>query len=220
MVTGASRGLGTEFVRQIVSQGSLAVATCRDRSDVERLRKEFPCVYQLDVTDVESIRAFSLALRETPIDVLVNNAAIGVGGSPFLQENWDSLVNYFVTNAIGPMRVAHALLEQLRAGQRKLVVNMSTVMSSLEGLTAGGAYGYRASKVALNMLTRTMAFDLKGDGLTCIAIHPGWVSTRMGGYDAPLSAEASVSQIMPTLASLTLQDTGRFIDLFGRTVPW
>ena len=101
-----------------------------------------------------------------------------------------------------------------------MVVNLSSDLGSISGNESGGWIAYRASKAALNQLTRTMAAELKKDGFICIAMSPGWVRTDMGGPGAPLTPEDSVAAMLEVMDRLTRSDTGRFLDHSGNEVPW
>jgi NAD(P)-dependent dehydrogenase (short-subunit alcohol dehydrogenase family) len=78
----------------------------------------------------------------------------------------------------------------------------------------------RVTKAALNMLTRSMAAELRSEGFRCIAMSPGWVRTDMGGPTALLSAEESVRGMLAVLASTTTEDSGGYRDYQGRTLGW
>lgn len=121
------------------------------------------------------------------------------------------------------MLLSAALLPNLRAGRHKKVINISSQMGSI-ALNAppngGTSYGYRSSKAALNMLTTCMANELRPEGFTCIALHPGWVRTDMGGAEAPLAVPESISSMIKVIDALKADQSGAFLDLNGRTLPW
>jgi len=220
VITGANRGLGLELARQLAARGESVIATSRRPRDGSPLDELDLRVEQLDQSDPESIASFARHVGDEPVDVLINNAGMGVGGARFEDEDWDAVGGFFQVNSLGPMRVTRALLGNLRAGRRKLVVNMTSKMGSIADNTSGGAHGYRASKAALNMLTRSMAIDLADEGFTCVVLHPGWVATRMGGAAAPLSVEESVRGLLRVIDALGPDDTGSFLTHAGETVPW
>src|SRR5690606_22411454 len=131
-----------------------------------------------------------------PIDVLINNAGVSSAGKKLESLDAAELQHVMMVNAIAPVLVARALLPNLRAGRRRLIVNITSQLGSIANNTGGSSYGYRASKAALNMLTRSMANELRGEGFTCIAVHPGWVKTDMGGEEAPLAPEESARDLL------------------------
>ena len=123
-------------------------------------------------------------------------------------------------NVLGPMRVTQALLPNLSAGDRKTVVNISSRLGSLAQNDSGGLYGYRESKVALNMFTVSLANEFRDEGFIVVAMNPGWVQTDMGGENAMLTPEQSVSGMRSVIEGLTLDDTGTFRAHSGGQEPW
>ena len=119
------------------------------------------------------------------------------------------------------MRMVEAMIDNVTAGGRKQIVLISSRMGSMaDNTTSGGAYLYRSSKAALNAVMRSLAVDLADHGVTIIAFHPGWVSTDMGGHDAPVTPAASVHGMREVIETLTTADSGRFLDYEGKEVPW
>jgi len=132
-------------------------------------------------------------------------------------------LNAFTTysiNALGPLRVTGALLPQLREGTTKKVLHLTSGMGSIGDNTSGGAYGYRMSKAALNMGNRSMAIDLKRDGIHAAVINPGWVKTDMGGEGAPVAVAESAAGILAQLDALSAKISGGFLDYSGKQWPW
>lgn len=220
VVTGANRGLGYELARQLSHRGERVIATCRDPESAELLRELDVRVERLDVADSASVAAFVSRLGGEAVDVLVNNAGVGVDKASFEEVDWDEVVRFFAVNAAGTMRLTQALLPHLRRGARKVIVSMTSRMGSIEDNTSGGSYAYRASKCALNMMNRSLSIDLRREGFTCIVLHPGWVATRMGGNSAPLSPQESASRMLELIAELTHRDNGKFLDYKGEILPW
>jgi NAD(P)-dependent dehydrogenase (short-subunit alcohol dehydrogenase family) len=175
---------------------------------------------QLDVGDEKSIAALASRIKGEPLDVLINNAGIGEEGARFGRLSMKSLEEAFRVNAAGPVALAQALLSNLRAGKRRAIVNLSSGLGSISENESGGWIAYRASKAALNQLTRTVAAELKREGFACIAISPGWVRTDMGGPGASLSPDESVTAMLEVIDRLRPSDTGRFLDHRGREMPW
>ncbi len=175
---------------------------------------------QLDVADEKSIASLARRIADQPLDVLINNAGIGDAGPRFGHVSIEELEQAFRVNAIGPVAVTQALLPSLRAGQRRTVVNLSSGLASISENESGGWIAYRASKAALNQLTRTMAGELRKEGFICIAICPGWVKTDMGGHGASVSPDDSVAAMLKVVDRLKPSDTGRFLDRRGKQLPW
>lgn len=220
VLTGANRGLGLEFARQLIARGDQVIATARNIEGARDLRGLGARVEHLDVTDPASVRTFAASLASAPVDVLINNAGKGGGRESFEQTDWADVAAFFEANSIGAMRVTQALLPNLRRAKRRLVASVTSRMGSIDDNSSGGAYGYRASKVALNMLNKSLSVDLAREGFTCVVLHPGWVRTEMGGATAPLEAAASVTGMLRVLDRVTAADSGRFLDYEGKTIPW
>ena len=220
VVTGANRGLGLEFARQFSASGDRVIATARHPEDAQELRALDVRVEPLDVSDPSSVRAFAAKIAGEPVDMLINNAGKGGGRSSFEQTDWADVAAFFEANSIGPMRVAQALLPNLRLNKRRLIASVTSRMGSIDDNSSGGAYGYRASKAALNMFNKSLSIDLATEGFTCLVLHPGWVRTDMGGAGSPLEARDSVADMVKIVNGATSADSGRFIDHDGATLPW
>ena len=220
LITGANRGLGLEFARQLHAAGAVVIGTARKPDSANDLKSLGVRVEQLDVTDAQSVAALAAKLEDAPLDVLLNNAGIFPNRGSFEGEDPAEALRVFDVNTIGPMRVTQALLPNLRGGDRKLVMNMSSGLGSIANNGRGSSAAYRSSKSALNMLTKTMAMDLDSEGFIFVAMSPGWVRTDMGGERAQLSPEESVSGMLGVLAPLTPADSGRYLSHDGKELPW
>lgn len=208
------------MARQLAARGDHVHATCRDPENAVELTELAVQVSSLDVTDAGSVKALVGRLGLSPLDVLINNAGVGVGGGTLGRLDYGQVEHYFRTNAVAPLRLAEALAPNLRQGKRKLIVNVTSRMGSIGDNTSGGAYAYRASKAALNMFTRSLSIDLEADGITCFVVHPGWVQTAMGGASAPLPRSDSVAGIVRLIEKATPAASGRFFDFSGDEVAW
>jgi NAD(P)-dependent dehydrogenase (short-subunit alcohol dehydrogenase family) len=220
LVTGGNRGLGLAFARGLAARGDRVIATARRPEEARELATVPVRIEALDVADDGSIEALARALSGEPVDVLINNAAIGEAGPGIARLKPEDLERSFRVNAIGPLAVTQALLANLRAGRRRLVVNLSSGLGSVAANDSGGWSAYRASKAALNQLTRTLAAEMANEGFTFIVISPGWVRTDMGGSGATLSPDESVAAMLKVLDRVGPKDTGRFYDQRGKPVPW
>lgn len=196
------------------------MATVRDPERAGEVGSLPVRVVGLDVSDRWSVENLADPTGQTPIDVLVNNAGVSSASKTVGECDHDELLRVFTINSLAPVMVAKALLGNLRLGKRRVIVNVSSQLGSIAANTGGSSYGYRASKAALNMLTTCLANELKAEGFTCVALHPGWVRTDMGGPEAPLTAAQSVGQILSVLDRLTPADNGRFLTYDGKPLPW
>ena len=220
VVTACNRGLGLEFARQLSGRGDRVIATARDPESATELKRLDVEVVQLDVADAASVDRLAAALAEEPVDVLINNAGVGVHSTPLEELDFAEMEHFFAINSIGPLRVTRGLLPALRCGADKQIVNVTSRMGSIEDNSSGAAYSYRASKAALNMVTRSLAVDLGPEGFTCAVLHPGWVMTDMGGGSAPVAPEDSIAGMLRVIAALSAEDNGEFYDFTGARVPW
>ncbi len=220
LITGANRGLGLELARQYGEAGWHVIGTARKPDAAAELRDTGARILQLDVTDADSVASMATELDGQPIDLLINNAGVLDRNSAFPEVDIDTVEWILDVNVLGPMRVTQALLPNLSAGDRKTIVGISSGLGSLAQNQSGGLYGYRESKVALNMFTLSLANELRDDGFIVIAMNPGWVQTDMGGENAALTPEQSISGIRSVIDSLTPEDTGTFRVHNGGTNPW
>ena len=223
LITGANRGLGLELTRQLHARSDDVLATCRHSEAANELAGLGVRGEPLDVNDPAHIARLVHGvdgMGDRPLDVLINNAGVGVGGPALGQLDYDQIMRFMATNALAPLRLIEALLGNLRLGARKLVVNVTSHMGSIGDNTSGSDYAYRASKAALNMFNKSLSIDLGGEGFTCIVVHPGWVQTSMGGGAAPVSVEDSACGIIELIDRVTPEDTGSFFDYTGALVPW
>jgi len=221
LITGANRGLGLEFARQLHAAGATVIGTARRPDAADELEAIGVRVEQLDVTDAASVTGLAERLGDIPIDMLINNAGI-IGGRAATLDDVDPemVARTYDVNCLGPMRVTQALLPALRRGEGKKVVNISSALGSIDRNTGGGYYGYRESKAALNMFTRSIAGQLADDGFICIVMSPGWVQTDMGGPQAALTPEESIRGMLTVIDELTPAKSGRFFNHKGDELPW
>ena len=228
LVTGANRGLGLEFVRQLLARGDRVVATARDPGSagaLNALAGEHPGrlrVLPLDVADPESIAALAgelpLAGGPVPLDLLVNCAGVLHSGERFGRLDPATLVGSFRVNAMGPLLLTEALAPVLADGAR--VANISSILGSIASLGRFGSPSYDISKAAQNMATALLAKALADRGIVVVALHPGWAQTEMGGDNATVPVPDSVSGMLRVIAGSGSGDSGSFRDWQGEPLPW
>ncbi len=218
LIIGASRGIGLEFVRQYRAAGDAVWATARDDAGLARLRELGATALKLDVIDAASVSGLAWQIDGLAFDIAIVNAGVIGPRADALQApsqaDFDSVMH---TNVLGPMRVLPQLAEALAAGARIAV--LSSRMGSIGSRSNGSVWLYRASKAALNSVLKDASFAFAGRA-TCIAFHPGWVRTDMGGAGADIDVNESVSGMRSVLAGLTAADNGRFINYDGQPIAW
>jgi NAD(P)-dependent dehydrogenase (short-subunit alcohol dehydrogenase family) len=233
LITGANRGIGLEFAREFAARHWKVVATARNSAaatDLKQLAAENHdvVVEALDVTDHAAIDALSDRYRTQPIDILLLNAAQGPDGlnavRPLKQMDFVDARHSFETNALGPVKMCQAFMDQVAASQRRQIVAMSSDSGSfVEGSQRPILYNYKASKAALNMYMHTLAFETPKRGVTLVMLHPGLVGTnpQLARFPGALKVADSVARMFEVIDRLTPADNGRFISYDGgRTMAW
>ncbi len=226
LVTGANRGIGLEFVRQLLARGDRVVATCRHpgkATALNTLTGEYPGHLHVLPLDVASEKSRAELVRELPlvaqrVDLLINNAGVLHSGERFGQLSAAHLDDSFRINASGPLLLTEALAPALSDGAT--VANLSSTLGSIANTSRFGTPSYNISKAAQNMATVLLAHALRDRDIRVVALHPGWVQTEMGGNGAHIAATASVTGLLQVIDSLSLDDSGRFLDWQGHAQPW
>ena len=152
---------------------------------------------------------------------MINNA--GVGGQKnggFGKTDTAVWEETFRINVIAVMKMMEAFADAVAGSQHRIIANMSSKMGSMGDNGSGGSYVYRSSKAALNAITVSAARDLESRGITVVALHPGWVRTDMGGHNALIDVQESVSGMRRVIDGLKPEQSGGFLDYKGEVVPW
>lgn len=233
IVTGANTGLGLETAKALAAKGAHVVLAVRNldkgKAAVDWIARSAPTadleLQQLDLGSLASVRAAADDLKGKfdRIDLLINNAGVTSPEAKLSQLTHADMARVFTTNTIGPAVLLAGLVPNLRAGQRKLAVNITSMLGSIGGMggsNVGFSYAYCASKAALNMVTAKAARELQGDGITVVCICPGWNRTDMGGPNAPLDPSQGVASVIKTIDRLTHADTGRYLSHEGQAYEW
>jgi NAD(P)-dependent dehydrogenase (short-subunit alcohol dehydrogenase family) len=218
LIIGASRGIGLEFVRQYAQAGYRVVATARGDEGLQRITALGAKALRLDVLDAASASGLAWQIDGEAFDGVVINAGVfGPRLAPLAPPSQDDFDAVMRTNVLGPMRMMAQLVDAL-APHAKLAV-LSSRMGSIGSRESAGASLYRASKAALNSVLKDASLALSGKAI-CIAFHPGWVRTDMGGAGADLDAQESVAGMRQVLADLQPNDNGSFINFDGTKISW
>lgn len=227
LVTGTNRGLGLEFVRQLLERGDRVIATCRHPGKtlaLTELAAVHPGHLHVLPLDLASERSIAECVREATaltdaLDALINNAGMLVSGERFGAIAHKALVDSFAANVAGPVLLTQALTPLLEKGRNPRVMNLSSRLGSLAGTQSFGTPSYAMSKAALNMATRQLAAAL-APRVCVFCVSPGWVKTDMGGDKAPLSAQDSAAGLITVLDSATAATAGHFRDYTGKEIAW
>jgi NAD(P)-dependent dehydrogenase (short-subunit alcohol dehydrogenase family) len=228
LITGSNRGLGLEWVRQYTVLGWRVYATCRhpqQADDLQHLAKEHSniTIHPLDITIPEQVNDLAKNLDGAKLDILVNNAGIYIerwGHDKLGTIDYDAWLQTLIVNTLGAVRVTEALRNNLARGDKRLVVAVTSHMGSIADTTTPNDYAYRTSKAALNAAMKGLTYELATLGIGVLLLHPGWVRTRMGGSDAPLSAEESVRDMRALADRFTPNESGMFYRHDGTIIPW
>ncbi len=234
LVTGASRGLGLELARQYADDGARVLATCRNPAgsiELAALAAQYPDLVEveaLDVTDHQAVDGLAEKHRALPVDILINNAGDIGPRDPDrsrLHEQHFGTINYaewrrvLEVNTLAPLKVAEAFAGHVEASAgKRMVFISSTTGSNVEGLYP--TFAYCSSKAALNKVVTMLAIALKPRGITCAAVCPGFVKTRLGGPSALIEVEESIAGLRRVIAGLTLERSGSFTRYNGEAIPW
>jgi NAD(P)-dependent dehydrogenase (short-subunit alcohol dehydrogenase family) len=222
LITGAARGLGLDFTKQYAAKGWKVLACSRSAEGLKEIKGDIHH-HALEVTDYKAVKVLAAKLKDEAIDVLICNAGVG-GERGSTSQDLGSLEpeawrHMFEINTLAPLMMAEAFVEHVaRSGQKKMVA-ISSILGSIKN-NNGGRYFYRASKTALNMEWSVLARDVEAKGIICLALHPGWVQTDMGGPTATLTIEQSVPGMVKVIDGLKPADNGRFLQYDGTELPW
>jgi NAD(P)-dependent dehydrogenase (short-subunit alcohol dehydrogenase family) len=218
LLIGASRGIGLELVRQYRAAGSAVTATARSAEGLAQIEALGARALRVDVASATQASTLAWNIDGERYDTVIYNAGVygprSSGLEPPTQAEFDAVMH---TNVLGAMRVLPQVAEGLAPGAR--VAMISSRMGSMGLRTDAGGWLYRASKAALNSVLKDLSITLQGRAI-CVALHPGWVRTDMGGAGADLDVSTSAQSLRRTLASLKSVDNGGFFNHDGAPLAW
>jgi NAD(P)-dependent dehydrogenase (short-subunit alcohol dehydrogenase family) len=237
LITGANKGIGLETARQLGQQNATVLLGARDsrkgETAAEKLRKEgidaHPIV--IDVSDPESIRKAAIQVERDfgRLDILVNNAGVMTDErtKKVSEQSLETWRETFATNVFGLIATTNAFLPLLRKSEAGRIVNLSSILGSIEFHAKPGSPiyeskdtpAYNVSKAAVNAYTVQLAHELKDTRIKVNAAHPGWVKTDMGGEGAVMEIEdgAKTSVALATLGADG--PNGAYLHM-GEPLPW
>lgn len=225
LITGANRGLGLEFVKQYAAAGWQVLAVCREPQKAEQLcsiqaQNSLIEIYALNVTDFVQIDALAKQLANVAIDVLINNAGVYGDKNAFGQLDYHAWSDTLAVNTLAPVKMTEAFLPHVQRGKKKIVAVVSSQMGSIADNSSGGSLFYRSSKAGVNAAMKTLAYDLAQYSIGVLIFHPGWVKTDMGGNNALIEADESITGMRQIIEHFQLEQSGQFIKYNGDIIPW
>jgi NAD(P)-dependent dehydrogenase (short-subunit alcohol dehydrogenase family) len=233
LITGANRGLGLEFTRQYAAEGWHIIACCRSPESADELNalaagNNDIIIEKLDVADFAAIDQLGVKYKDTPIDILLNNAGI-IGPIPidenimrqhFGQMEYDIWEDVMRVNCYAPMKLTETFMGNVAASDQKKIICISSSVGSISEMNIPGV-AYASSKTALNRSMTIAARELKPKGVIVGLFCPGYVKTRMDAFGyAMVEIEESISLLRPMIEALTLEDSGSFRGHDGRIIGW
>lgn len=222
LILGASRGIGLEFVRQYRADGWRVIAAARTPEGVAALKALGAEAHQADLTDPGAVAGLGWKLDGESLDMAIYNAGVlgprTEGAQPVTREDFDRVMH---VNVLGPMMALPLVLPYVETGQGGhggVLAVLSSRMGSLGSMDSNGSWLYRVSKAGVNAALKSVSLDARH--ATCLAMHPGWVQTDMGGKAADITPQQSVKGMRQLLAGAKRRDNGSFFNYDGTPIPW
>ncbi len=221
VITGANRGIGLALCKVYLQKNAEVIGVCRNVTEaLDSLNIEI--IDGIDISLATGVIRLKKVLADRKIDVLINNAGI-LRSQSFQslasgQLDYVGITEQFEVNTLGPLRVVEALYSNLVAGSK--IAMITSRMGSIEDNTSGGSYGYRMSKCALNIASKSMAVDFKAQGISVAILHPGYVQTEMVNFSGDISSDLSAERLAQRVDELNLENTGTFWHSNGEILPW
>ncbi|EDW82881.1 uncharacterized protein Dwil_GK10240 [Drosophila willistoni] len=243
LITGCNRGLGLGLVKALNAlpqPPQHLFTTCRNReqaTELQDLAKKYSNIHILEI-DLRNFDAYDKLIadieaitKDKGLNVLFNNAGVSPKSVRIGATKHQDLLDTLQTNTVVPIMMAKACLPLLKKAStanedqpmgvgRAAIINMSSILGSIQSNVQGAMYGYRTSKAALNAATKSLSIDLQAQKIMCISLHPGWVRTDMGGSSAPLDVTTSTEQMVQTLIQMGEKHNGGFYQYDGEQLPW
>lgn len=225
-ITGTNRSIGLEFARQYASEGFRVIATCRapdQASELLALADQYSnlIIEKLDIGNSENIIEITQKYQNQPIDKLINNAGVlNREQASILDFNSASIQKIFDINFYGTLELTSKLIPNVLNSTDKHILTLTSKVSSMADNRAGKNFGYRCSKIALNMAMKNIALEFYEQGLRVMLLHPGWVQTPMGGPNALIDTQASVNGMREVVSQHMDNSLSDFYEFNGKIVPW
>lgn len=216
LITGANRGIGLEFCRQLKKDGWFVIAVCR-QSSKELQDLGVRVIEAIDVTDEVALDRLADQIEAESLDLLINNAGLLIRDE-LETFNADDILRQFEVNALAPLLLTRRLLGKMKKDSK--IAMITSRMGSIEDNGSGGYYGYRASKAALNAFSKSLSIDLRSNRIAIGILHPGFVQTNMTAFQGDLTPAQSAEFLLKRIEHLNLENTGTFWHCMGESLPW
>jgi NAD(P)-dependent dehydrogenase (short-subunit alcohol dehydrogenase family) len=213
LILGASRGIGLEFVRQYMGAGAQVTATARNDEGLQKITALGAKALKLDVANPQSVSGLAWMLNGEKFDVAIYVAGVYTQGgatTPPTREEFDQTMH---TNVLGAMQTIPQVAPMVEEAKGKFIF-ITSGMGSIGEAESSFGWTYRVSKAALNMAVTAAQHDYPK--ALMLPMCPGWVRTDMGGPNASISVEESVTAMRTTIAGLTAKDKGKYFHHDGR----
>jgi NAD(P)-dependent dehydrogenase (short-subunit alcohol dehydrogenase family) len=223
LITGAGRGIGFQLTKLALADGHNVYALVRnpdkaaELTELKMKNNDSLHLLKADVRSADELKQVQAQLKNTPIDVLINNAGI-LTDSDIQHLTPDELQSVFAVNTFAPIQVTQTFLQNLKAAPSAKLINITSLMGSISDNGSGGYYAYRMSKAALNMFAKSFSVD--EPTITTLQLHPGWVRTSMGGPQAPVEPVDSAKGLYKVIMTSKADQSGKFFNYDGRPLPW
>lgn len=216
LITGCNRGIGLELAKQLSQKSYKIFAICRTNSD--ELKSITNNIFDsIDISDLQQVQEVANRLNSEKFDLIINNAGLLLP-STLDDLNIENIKKMYQVNAVAPLFLTKCMMPTLQKNSK--VAMITSRMGSIEDNTSGGAYGYRMSKCALNIASKSLAEDLKPQGIAVGLMHPGFVNTRMVNFNGQIDPDESAKGIIEQIEKLNIKTTGSFWHANGEKLPW
>lgn len=219
LIVGANRGIGLELVKAYLKRGERVLAACRKANqELQNLRSDsLEIVEGIDVTQEQALDILAHEAEKFSPDMYLHVSGI-LRKTVLNPLDVEQIREQFEVNSLGPLRAVQAILPALKPGSK--VGILTSRMGSIADNGSGGSYGYRMSKVAVNMAAVSLAHDLQPRGIAVALLHPGYVRTEMTGFNGLIDPDESAKGLVERMDALTLDSSGGFWHTNGELLPW
>ncbi|KAF1954830.1 NAD(P)-binding protein [Byssothecium circinans] len=220
LIVGANRGIGLSLANLYSQKGWEVFGTYRHISKDDAVDTFAAKTFELDLLDEKSINEAGASFGSRPLNLLINCAGIGPNPKSFEETTAQELEESLASAVVGPFLTTKTFLPMLRQAKDPKVVNITSNMGSISDNTSGGRLAYRVSRAAQNQLSRTIAKDFEKEGIVCIALHPGWIKTRLSNFSGHMGPDEAAGKLIAVIDGAGMDQSGRFWHRDGQELTW